>query len=89
MLTNVIPKLPMRNITATKEFYINKLGFSEISDYGDYLLIGKDNIELHFSPLKNLIQKQIMDKCISEQAISTHFMKRSCLIKSRFIQTDN
>lgn len=38
----------MRNITATKEFYINKLGFSEISDYGDYLLIGKDNIELHF-----------------------------------------
>ncbi|SMG15278.1 bleomycin resistance protein [Sphingobacterium psychroaquaticum] len=57
MLTNVIPKLPMRNITATKEFYINKLGFSEISDYGDYLLIGKDNIELHFFTFKELDPK--------------------------------
>ncbi|MGO1867857.1 MAG: bleomycin resistance protein [Sphingobacteriaceae bacterium] len=54
MLKNINPKLPMRDKSATKEFYINKLGFSEIADYGDYLLIEKDNIEIHFFEFKEL-----------------------------------
>ena len=54
MLTDIIPKLPMRDIIATKEYYINKLGFDEMADYGDYLLIKKDNIEIHFFEFKDL-----------------------------------
>lgn len=58
MLTDINPKLPMRNQIATKEFYINRLGFSEISDYGDYLMVKKDNIEIHFFEFKDLDPKQ-------------------------------
>ncbi len=58
MLTSINPKLPMRSKTATKEFYINKLGFNEMADYGDYLLITKDNIEIHFFEFKDLDPKE-------------------------------
>ena len=54
MLTNINPKLPMRDKNATKEFYLNKLKFAELGDYGDYLLIKKDNIEIHFFEFKDL-----------------------------------
>ena len=47
----------MRNKNATKTFYIDKLGFTEISDYGDYLLTKKDNIEIHFFEFKELDPK--------------------------------
>lgn len=57
MLTNINPKLPMRDKISTKEFYINKLEFSEISDYGDYLLVRKDNVEIHFFEFKDLDPK--------------------------------
>lgn len=57
MLTDINPKLPMRDKISTKEFYINKLEFSEISDYGDYLLIRKDNVEIHFFEFKDLEPK--------------------------------
>ena len=39
MLIAINPKLPMRNKEATKEFYIKKLGFNEIADYADYILL--------------------------------------------------
>ena len=58
MLTAVNPKLPMRDKAATKEFYIRKLDFQEISDYGDYLLIKKDHIEIHFFEFKALDPKE-------------------------------
>jgi catechol 2,3-dioxygenase-like lactoylglutathione lyase family enzyme len=58
MLTNINPKLPMRDKNATKEFYIHKLGFTEISDYGDYLLMKKDTIEIHFFEFKALNPKE-------------------------------
>lgn len=48
----------MRDKNATKEFYINKMGFTEISDYGDYLIIKKDNIEIHFFKFKELDPKE-------------------------------
>ena len=48
----------MRDKNATKEFYIDKLKFSEIADYGDYLLIKKDNIEIHFLEFKGLDPKE-------------------------------
>jgi hypothetical protein len=58
MLTQIIPKLPMRHKAATKEFYLNKLQFREISDYGDYLLIAKGDLEIHFFEYKDLDPKE-------------------------------
>jgi hypothetical protein len=54
MLTSVIPKLPMRLKSQTKSYYICQLGFSEMADYGDYLLLEKDGIEIHFFEFKTL-----------------------------------
>lgn len=38
----------MRNKVATKDFYINKLGFEQCGDYDGYLMVEKDNIQIHF-----------------------------------------
>jgi catechol 2,3-dioxygenase-like lactoylglutathione lyase family enzyme len=58
MLTNINPKLPMRDKSATKEFYLNQLGFKELGDYGNYVLVSKDSIEIHFFEFKNLNPKE-------------------------------
>lgn len=58
MLTKIHPKLPMRDKALTKQFYLNKLGFKEFSDYGNYLIIGKDQIEIHFFEFKDLEPKE-------------------------------
>jgi uncharacterized glyoxalase superfamily protein PhnB len=40
----------MRNKTITRQYYISQLGFSDIgaADYDGYLMLAKDNIEIHF-----------------------------------------
>jgi Glyoxalase/Bleomycin resistance protein/Dioxygenase superfamily len=60
MLLDVNPKLPMRDKTATKDFYINKLGFQEFGSaaYDEYLMIEKDNIQIHFFEFKSLDPKE-------------------------------
>jgi hypothetical protein len=60
MLTDINPKLPMRNKTATRDYYINKLGFKELGneDYDGYLMIQKDNIQIHFFEFKDLNLKE-------------------------------
>jgi hypothetical protein len=59
MLTDINPKLPMRNKTATRDYYINKLGFKEFGneDYDGYLMIQKDSIQIHFFEFKSLDPK--------------------------------
>ena len=52
MISSVIPKLPMRNKIETKNFYINQLGFKEIGHYDYYLMLEKDNFEIHFLNLR-------------------------------------
>lgn len=56
MLTHIHPKLPMRDKNATKDFYLNKLGFKEYgkADYDRYLMIEKDDIQIHFFEFKDL-----------------------------------
>ncbi|WP_304343115.1 VOC family protein [Chryseobacterium koreense] len=54
MLTEICPKLPMRDLNLTKEFYVKKLNFDELADYGNYLIVKKDNVELHFFEFKEL-----------------------------------
>lgn len=58
MLTDINPKLPMRNKSATRHYYINQLGFQEIGDYEGYLIIRKDKIEIHFFEFKELEPKE-------------------------------
>ena len=58
MLSDINPKLPMRNKALTKDFYLNKLGFRELGDYGDYIMVGKDNIEIHFFEFRGLDPKE-------------------------------
>jgi len=42
----------------TREYYLNNLGFEELGDYGDYLIVRKDKIEIHFFEFKGLDPKQ-------------------------------
>ncbi len=60
MLTDINPKLPMRNKGATRDFYINKLGFQESgsADYDGYLMVEKDKIQIHFFEYKELDPKE-------------------------------
>ena len=53
MITSAIPKLPMRDPAATRNYY-SSLGFVVTGDYGDYLLMEKDQAELHFFIFKAL-----------------------------------
>jgi catechol 2,3-dioxygenase-like lactoylglutathione lyase family enzyme len=49
MLTDINPKLPMRNKSATKNFYLRLLGFQQWGgDFDDYLMIQRDEIQIHF-----------------------------------------
>jgi catechol 2,3-dioxygenase-like lactoylglutathione lyase family enzyme len=59
MLTEVHPKLPMRDKTATKDFYI-RLGFQEVgkASYDDYLMIYRDKVQIHFFQFKDLDPKE-------------------------------
>ena len=60
MLTVVHPKLPMRDKTATKAFYVGKLGFHQLgsTDYDDYLMLENGPVQIHFFLFKELDPKQ-------------------------------
>jgi catechol 2,3-dioxygenase-like lactoylglutathione lyase family enzyme len=58
MLTAIHPKLPMRDKSATKKYYIDKLGFRCDDNYPDYLMVEKDGIEIHFFEFKGLDPKE-------------------------------
>lgn len=53
MLTEIHPKLPMR-VKATTIDYYERLGFEVLSDYGDYLIIERDKVEIHFFQFPDL-----------------------------------
>lgn len=56
MLTAIHPKLPMRNKPSTEQYYIKTLGFQRLgtADYDGYLMIHKDDIQIHFFEFKEL-----------------------------------
>ena len=60
MLTDINPKLPMRNKAITKDYYLNHLGFQEFgsADFNDYLMVQKDQIQIHFFQFKELNPKE-------------------------------
>lgn len=60
MLTSVNPKLPMRDKSATRDYYLNKLGFQEFgsANYEGYLMVQKENVQIHFFEFKELDPNQ-------------------------------
>lgn len=59
MLTNINPKLPMRNKAITRKYYIDQLGFEQFGgDFDGYLMVQKDNIQIHFFEFKELDPKE-------------------------------
>lgn len=56
MLTEINPKLPMRDKAVTKDYYLNQLGFHLLGekDFDGYLMIYKDSIQIHFFEFKDL-----------------------------------
>lgn len=56
MLTHIHPKLPMRDKAVTLDYYVNSLGFelAGADDYPFYLMLRKDEIEIHFFEFKAL-----------------------------------
>lgn len=60
MLKAIKPKLPMRNKAITKDYYLNKLDFQEFgdTDFEGYLMLQKDNIQIHFFEYKELDPKE-------------------------------
>jgi len=60
MLTDINPRLPMRNKDVTRAYYSNKLGFKEFGsvDYDGYLMMEKDRIQIHFFMFKELDPKE-------------------------------
>ncbi len=56
MLTNINPKLPMRNKAITRDYYVKKLGFQEFgsADFEGYLMVQKEGIQIHFFEFKEL-----------------------------------
>ncbi|MCB0646599.1 MAG: VOC family protein [Saprospiraceae bacterium] len=47
MITQIIPKLPFIQKSESLDFYVRILGFTLMSDYGDYLLLKRDGLEIH------------------------------------------
>ena len=58
MWQKIIPKIPMSDKEVTKNFFINRLGFSKVGDWSDYLMVSKDEIEIHFFLFKDLNLKE-------------------------------
>jgi hypothetical protein len=60
MLTDINPKLPMRNKAVTRDFYLNKLDFQEFgsADFDGYLMVQKDNIQIHFFEFEEIDPKE-------------------------------
>lgn len=60
MLNAIHPKLPMRNKAITKDYYVNGLGFTQYGskDYDGYLMLERDNIQIHFFEFKDLNTKE-------------------------------
>ncbi|WP_297693898.1 VOC family protein [uncultured Eudoraea sp.] len=60
MLTDINPKLPMRDKNVTREFYSNQLGFNQFgsADFDGYLIMEKEKIQIHFFEFKELDLKE-------------------------------
>jgi len=56
MITAIHPKLPMRQKSVTRGFYLDQLGFELFggNDFEGYLMVQKDGIQIHFFEFRDL-----------------------------------
>ncbi len=86
MLTSINPKLPMRNKSVRWDYYIGQLGFKDlgVGDYDGYLMVGKDNIEIHFFEFKELNPKenygQVYIRCSNIDQLYQSFLDNNATI---------
>jgi len=48
MISKIIPQLPSLDLARTEDFYTRKLGFTLKRRYDGFLILMKDDLELHF-----------------------------------------
>lgn len=74
----------MRNPDLTKQFYCQGLDFTLSSDYGDYLIVEKDNAEIHFFAFKELdiVQNygQIYIRCTDIESLHDQLIEKNISI---------
>jgi hypothetical protein len=60
MLEAIHPKLPMRSKVITTAYYMDKLNFVQFGgdEFTDYLMLKKDNIQIHFFLYENINPKE-------------------------------
>ncbi len=60
MLTEINPKLPMRDKAVTRDYYLNQLGFHEYgsTDSEGYLMVQKEGTQIHFFEFTSLNPKE-------------------------------
>lgn len=57
MFTALCPKLPMRDKLRTRAYYVDQLGFRIAGDHGNYLIMERDGLQIHFFEYKDLDPK--------------------------------
>jgi len=63
-LNSIIPKLPTNSIDVTRMFYVEKLNFHQVGgNYNDYIMLIRDQIEIHFFLYKDLPVLQNYGMC--------------------------
>lgn len=86
MLTDIHPKLPMRNKTITRDFYVNVLEFEIFGTtaFDDYLMVQKDDIQIHFFKFENLNPKenygQVYIRVDDIEALYKHLLNKKASI---------
>jgi catechol 2,3-dioxygenase-like lactoylglutathione lyase family enzyme len=86
MLTDIHPKLPMRNKKVSRDYYVDQLGFKEfgLADYDGYLMVEKDAIQLHFFEFATLDPKenygQVYIRTDDIDALYQEFVNRKVVI---------
>ncbi len=74
MLTDISPKLPMRDKAVTLAYCVNMLGFRRVigAEHADYLMVEKDKVQLHFFLFAGLDPLANYGQVTCAQTISTH-----------------
>lgn len=86
MLTDIHPKLPMRNKNVTRNFYMQNLGFTEFGNttFDAYLMLQKDNIQIHFFAFPEIDPKenygQVYIRCSDIDAVYADLLKNNVAI---------
>lgn len=85
MLTSIHPKLPMRKLSVTQAYYVGQLGFRPFGGaYQQYLMLEKDQIQIHFFEFKDLDPKenygQVYIRCSAIEAFYQSLLDQNLAI---------